>query len=83
MFRMFGAFLLTLLLAALLAAAPARAQVGQDYPERSGPPPMAQPNGPQSSGYLFGSPLLPGGELRARFAEETVALTHRPARGVD
>ena len=51
MLRYFGAFLLF----AVLAAPPALAQSGQDYPESSGPPPMALPNGPSSN--LFGHQL--------------------------
>ena len=51
MIRAFGAFLLTLLLAAALAVPVALAQTGQDYPERSGPPPLALPNGEQSYGH--------------------------------
>jgi lipoprotein-anchoring transpeptidase ErfK/SrfK len=53
MIRVFGAFLLALSLAALLAFSSARAQMGQDYPESSGPPPMALPNGPSSYGHQY------------------------------
>ncbi len=59
MIRVFGGFLLTLPLVAALAAPPALAQsqpqrlaqAGQDYPEESGPPPMALPNGPGAYGH--------------------------------
>jgi lipoprotein-anchoring transpeptidase ErfK/SrfK len=53
MIRAFGTFLLTLLVAAALAAPAALAQVGQDYPERSGPPLAAQPDGGQGYRHLF------------------------------
>ncbi len=53
MIRVLGAFLLTLPL--VLAAPAAVAQTGQDYPEASGPPPSAMPDGPSAYGHQLDS----------------------------
>ncbi len=63
MIRVPFGFLLALGLAAGLAAPQAYAQTGQDYPDASGPPPMALPNGPNSPdsyayGHQFGPPAV-------------------------
>ncbi|MEJ2374136.1 MAG: L,D-transpeptidase [Pseudolabrys sp.] len=50
----FGAFLLALPLAAVLAVPSALAQTGLDYPPESGPPPTAQQSGPSLFGHQLG-----------------------------
>ncbi len=91
MIRVPFGFLLTLALAAVLAAPQAYAQSGMDYPEGSGPPPLALPNGPDSPdsytyGHQFGPPpardrdvIRPPGAIGPRALGPGAAAQGRPS----